>query len=78
MFSLERAVWDLACELAETGEFANITMIERELSLRGISHGVTENAWKRQLLTRTCHAARSGHNVSFAAIASAHSRSLPA
>lgn len=76
MFSYHHAVWDLACALAETGEFANVTMIEQELSRRGISQAVTENSRKREFLTRACHAARDGIEVE--ARYGAAARAMPA
>lgn len=54
----DKSVWKLACELAETGDFANVVMIERELLRRGIREPVTSNAFKREFLTRLCHAAK--------------------
>ena len=54
-------LWELACQLARSGDYANVVMIERELELRGLLDGpITTNQYKRNLLTRTCHAMRGG------------------
>jgi hypothetical protein len=55
-------VWDVACDLARSGDFANVIMIEKELRRRGLigEEHVTTNVPKRELLTRLCHAARNG------------------
>lgn len=60
----DKGVWGLACELARSGDYANIIMIERELRQRGLLAGeLTTNIVKRELLTRTCHAAREGFSL---------------
>jgi hypothetical protein len=55
-------VWKLACDMARSGDYANVIMIERELRRRGLLVGehLTTNVVKRELLTRVCHAVRSG------------------
>ena len=61
----DRDVWSLACELARSGEYANVIMIEYELRRRGRLTGdaITNSAYRRELLTRLCHAARSGETA---------------
>lgn len=57
----DRDAWKLACDLARTGQYANVVMVERELQRRGVIDGpITTNQYKRNLLTRTCHAMRGG------------------
>jgi hypothetical protein len=55
-------VWKLACEMARSGDYANVILIERELRRRGLLLGehLTTNIVKRELLTRVCHAVRRG------------------
>ncbi len=54
--------WNLACALARSGEYANVVMIERELRRRGVLKDgpLTTQSFRRELLTRVCHAARRG------------------
>ena len=61
----DKGVWALACELARSGNYANVVMIEYELRRRGKLAGdaVTNSPYRRELLTRLCHAARSGEAV---------------
>ena len=58
----DMGVWNLACELARSGAYENVVMIENELRRRGKLSGevITHSAYRRELLTRLCHAARSG------------------
>ena len=61
----DMGVWNLACELARSGDYANVVMIEYELRRRGRLAGdsITRSAYRRELLTRLCHAARSGEAI---------------
>jgi hypothetical protein len=61
----DMGVWNLACELARSGNYANVVMIEYELRRRGELSGeaITNSAYRRELLTRLCHAARSGEFI---------------
>jgi hypothetical protein len=63
----DKNAWKIACELARTGKYANVVMIERELRHRGILKGgsVTTHILRRELLTRACHAARNGGDDRF-------------
>jgi hypothetical protein len=56
-------LWSLACDMARSGDYANVIMIERELKRCGLLAGehVTTNVVKRELLTRVCHAVRTGY-----------------
>jgi hypothetical protein len=58
----DKHLWQLACDMARSGEYANIIMIERELRRQGLLAGehLTTNIVKRELLTRVCHAVRNG------------------
>jgi hypothetical protein len=58
----DRSIWDVACELARTGYYANVIMIEEDLRLRGRLNGdvITHSVYRREYLTRLCHAARAG------------------
>ena len=58
----DREAWDLACELARSGDYENIVTIERELRRRNLLvHGaVTHNIYWREYLTRLCHSSRDG------------------
>ena len=55
-------IWKLACDMARSGDYANVIMIERGLRQRGLLIGehLTTNVVKRELLTRICHAVRRG------------------
>jgi hypothetical protein len=57
-----KSAWELACELARSGDYANVVMIERELHRRGVlrDSSLTTQIFRRELLTRLCHAARNG------------------
>ena len=61
----DKGVWNLACELARSGDYENVVMIEYELRRRGQLSGdaITNSLYRRELLTRLCHAARSGQSV---------------
>jgi hypothetical protein len=61
----ENGVWTLACELARSGGYANVIMVEEELRRRGklIGEAVTNSPHRREYLTRLCHAARSGEAI---------------
>lgn len=63
--SHDRSNWTLACELARTGDYENVVMIEYELRRRGRLAGdaITYNAHRREHLTRVCHAAREGKAI---------------
>jgi hypothetical protein len=63
--SHDRNNWTLACELACTGDYENVVMIEYELRRRGrlVGNAITHNAHRREHLTRVCHAAREGKTV---------------
>lgn len=58
-----RSTWALACELARTGDYDNVVIIERELRRRGLllTGAITYNTHRREHLTRLCHAARGHH-----------------
>ena len=59
----EKSAWEVGCELARSGDYANVIMIERELRRRGIlglGESVTASIFRRERLTRACHAARNG------------------
>jgi len=60
--SHDKQLWKYACELARSGEYANVIIIERELRRRGVlaREHITTNVMRRELLTRVCHAARNG------------------
>jgi hypothetical protein len=58
----DRKLWGLACDMARSGDYANVIMIERALRRQGLLVGelLTTNVVKRELLTRVCHAVRTG------------------
>jgi hypothetical protein len=54
-----RRLWSLACELARSGNYHNIVMIELELKRRDLLIGsLTDSTYLRDQLTRLCHDAR--------------------
>lgn len=58
-----KSVWDLACDLARSGQYANVVMVERELRRLGTLKAgapLTTHILRRELITRVCHAARAG------------------
>jgi hypothetical protein len=58
-----KGAWEAACELARSGNYANVVMIERELRRRdllGRGESIATSILRRELLTRACHAARNG------------------
>lgn len=61
----DRAVWNLACELARSGDYENIVTIERELRRRNllVRAALTDNTYRREYLTGLCHASRDGSIV---------------
>lgn len=62
----DKSVWETACDMAASGEYANVAVIERELRRRGlIASEITSNVYKREFLTRACHAARDGVRMEF-------------
>ena len=62
----DRNVWQMACEMAASGAYANVATIERELRRRDlISREITGNVYKREFLTRACHAGRDGVRMEF-------------
>ena len=65
MFS-DNSVWKIACEMAASGAYTNVATIERELRRRGlISREITSNVYRREFLTRACHAGRDGVRLEF-------------
>jgi hypothetical protein len=61
----DRNIWKLACDMARSGEYANVIIIEQELRRRGLlsAEFVTTNIVRRELLTRICHAVRNGDSA---------------
>ena len=64
-----KSAWEVGCELARSGDYANVIMLERELRRRGLlgaGESVTGSIFRRERLTRVCHAARNGVAEDFA------------
>jgi hypothetical protein len=57
--SEDQQIWNTACELANTGEFASSFQIEMELKARGCNVDmIFGNPWARQRITNLCLEAR--------------------